>query len=69
MYLALAAEKDSRPVRMMLNRDEDIAFSAQIHPFQSHWKVGYNSDGKVQVLDIDIYNNAGASLDMSGAVM
>ncbi|KAF4949628.1 hypothetical protein FSARC_13421 [Fusarium sarcochroum] len=69
MYLALAAKKESRPVRMMLNRDEDIAFSGQRHPFQSHWKVGYNSDGKLQVLDVDIYNNAGASLDMSGAVM
>ncbi|EXL63217.1 hypothetical protein FOCG_01579 [Fusarium oxysporum f. sp. radicis-lycopersici 26381] len=69
MYLALAAQKTSRPVRMMLNRDEDIAFSGQRHPFQSKWKVGVDEQGKIQVLDIDIYNNAGASLDMSGAVM
>ncbi|KAF4449494.1 putative xanthine dehydrogenase [Fusarium austroafricanum] len=69
MYLALAAQKASRPVRMMLNRDEDITFSGQRHPFQSHWKVGFDKDGKIQVLDIDIYNNAGWSLDMSGAVM
>ncbi|RKK81829.1 Xanthine dehydrogenase [Fusarium oxysporum] len=69
MYLALAAQKTSRPVRMMLNRDEDITFSGQRHPFQSKWKVGVDEKGKVQVLDIDIYNNAGASLDMSGAVM
>ncbi|RBR07551.1 hypothetical protein FVER53590_12680 [Fusarium verticillioides] len=69
MYLALAAQKTARPVRMMLNRDEDIAFSGQRHPFQSKWKVGVDEKGKIQVLDIDIYNNAGASLDMSGAVM
>ncbi|RKL21236.1 Xanthine dehydrogenase [Fusarium oxysporum] len=69
MYLALAAQKTSRPVRMMLNRDEDIAFSGQRHPFQSKWKVGVDEQGKIQVLDIDIYNNAGASLDMSGAVI
>ncbi|PNP86475.1 hypothetical protein FNYG_00177 [Fusarium nygamai] len=69
MYLALAAQKTARPVRMMLNRDEDIAFSGQRHPFQSKWKVGVDEKGKIQVLDIDMYNNAGASLDMSSAVM
>ncbi|RSM04086.1 hypothetical protein CEP52_007031 [Fusarium oligoseptatum] len=69
MLVALAARKESRPVRMMLNRDEDIATSGQRHPFQSYWKVGVDSQGKIQVLDIDIYNNAGHTLDMSGAVM
>ncbi|WAO88876.1 Hypothetical protein NCS54_00624000 [Fusarium falciforme] len=69
MLVALAARKESRPVRMMLNRDEDIATSGQRHPFQSHWKVGVDSQGKIQVLDVDIYNNAGHTLDMSSAVM
>ncbi|KAL2693493.1 hypothetical protein Neosp_000053 [[Neocosmospora] mangrovei] len=69
MLVALAARKESRPVRMMLNRDEDIATSGQRHPFQSHWKVGVDSKGKIQVLDVDIYNNAGHTLDMSSAVM
>lgn len=40
ILVALAARKESRPVRMMLNRDEDIATSGQRHPFQSHWKMG-----------------------------
>lgn len=69
MYMAVAARKESRPVRMMLNRDEDIAISGQRHPFQARWKVGVNSQGKLHVLDVDLYNNAGYSLDMSGAVM
>ena len=69
MYVAVAARKESRPVRMMLNRDEDIAITGQRHPFQAHWKVGVDSQGKIQVLDVDLYNNAGYSLDMSGAVM
>ncbi|KAL0936321.1 xanthine dehydrogenase [Colletotrichum truncatum] len=69
MYIALAARKSNRPVRMMLNRDEDMSISGQRHPFQSRWKVGVKSDGKIQVLDMDLYNNGGASLDMTGAVM
>ncbi|KAM5349677.1 hypothetical protein ACJ41O_006182 [Fusarium nematophilum] len=69
MLTALAARKESRPVRIMLNRDEDIATSGQRHPFQSHWKVGVDSEGRIQVLDVDLYNNAGHTIDMSGAVM
>jgi xanthine dehydrogenase/oxidase len=69
MYMAVAARKSSRPVRMMLNRDEDIAISGQRHPFQARWKVGVDIQGKIQVLEIDMYNNGGYSLDMTGAVM
>jgi xanthine dehydrogenase/oxidase len=67
--VALAAQKTKRPVRIMLNRDEDIAVSGQRHPFQCHWKVGVDAEGRIQCLDADVYNNAGYSLDMSGAVM
>ena len=43
--------------------------TGQRNPFQAHWKVGVSKDGMLQVLDADFYNNAGFSLDMSGAVM
>lgn len=69
MYMAVAARKEARPVRIMLNRDEDVAITGQRHPFRANWKVGVDSDGKLQVLEVDLYNNAGYSLDMSGAVM
>ncbi|KAK2596252.1 hypothetical protein QQS21_006344 [Conoideocrella luteorostrata] len=69
MMVALAAQKSGRPVRMMLSRDEDIASSGQRHPFQCHWKVGVDFEGRIICLDADMYNNAGHSLDMSGAVM
>ncbi|KAF5004587.1 hypothetical protein FDECE_8917 [Fusarium decemcellulare] len=68
-WVALAARKEGRPVRMMLNRDEDIATTGQRHPMQCHWKIGVDARGKIMCLDTDVYNNAGHSLDMSGAVM
>lgn len=52
----------------MLNRDEDMAFSGQRHPFLGKWKVGVNKDGKLQALDMDVFNNAGWSFDLSAAV-
>ncbi|KAI9665697.1 MAG: hypothetical protein M1821_003631 [Bathelium mastoideum] len=66
---ALAARKTSRPVRCMLNRDEDILTSGQRHPFLARWKVAVNKDGKLQALDADVFANGGWSQDLSGAVV
>ncbi|RYP76842.1 hypothetical protein DL771_001578 [Monosporascus sp. 5C6A] len=66
--VALAAQKTKRPVRCMLNRDEDMVFSGQRHPFLGKWKVGVNRDGKLQALELDIFANAGWSFDLSPAV-
>ena len=65
---AVAAKKTKRPVRCMLNRDEDMVTSGQRHPFLSRWKVGVNKDGKIQALDADVFCNAGWTQDLSGAV-
>ncbi|KAI0837877.1 xanthine dehydrogenase [Hypoxylon sp. FL0890] len=67
--VAIAAKKERRPMRMMLNRDEDIATSGQRHPMQCKWKIGTDANGIIQCLEADVYNNAGYSMDMSGAVM
>ncbi|OJJ08598.1 hypothetical protein ASPVEDRAFT_89810 [Aspergillus versicolor CBS 583.65] len=67
--VAVAAKKTRRPVRIMLNRDEDMMTSGQRHPVQCRWKVGCTREGKLVALDADAYNNAGYSVDMSSAVM
>jgi xanthine dehydrogenase/oxidase len=66
---AVAANKVKRPVRCMLNRDEDIMTSGQRHPFLGIWKVGVNKDGKIQALKASIFNNGGWSQDLSAAVV
>ncbi|RFU29765.1 hypothetical protein B7463_g6582, partial [Scytalidium lignicola] len=66
---ALAAKKMRRPVRCMLNRDEDIITSGQRHPFVGFYKVGVNKEGKLQALDVDVYCNGGWCLDLSAAVV
>ncbi|PPJ56373.1 hypothetical protein CBER1_00656 [Cercospora berteroae] len=66
---ATAAKKTGRPVRCMLNRDEDILTSGQRHPFLSHWKIAVSKDGKLQALDADVYNNGGWTQDLSAAVV
>lgn len=66
---ATAAAKTRRPVRCMLNRDEDIAVSGQRHPFLCCWKVGVTKKGKLLALDADIFANGGHTQDLSGAVL
>ncbi|CAK7236043.1 hypothetical protein SEUCBS140593_009486 [Sporothrix eucalyptigena] len=66
--VALAAQTTRRPVRCMLTREEDMVTSGQRHPFLGKWKVGVNRDGKLQALDLAIYNNAGWTWDLSAAV-
>jgi xanthine dehydrogenase/oxidase len=66
---AVAAHKTKKPVRCMLNRDEDMITSGQRHPFLCRWKIGVNKDGKLQALDADVFNNGGWSQDLSAAVV
>ncbi|KAG9232189.1 putative xanthine dehydrogenase [Amylocarpus encephaloides] len=66
--VALSAKKTGRPVRCMLNRDEDMITSGQRHPFLASWKVAVNKDGKLQALDADVFCNGGWTQDLSGAV-
>lgn len=66
---ATAANKTKRPVRCMLNRDEDIMTSGQRHPFLARWKVAVNKDGKLQALDANVFNNGGCTQDLSAAVV
>ncbi|CRG92235.1 xanthine dehydrogenase/oxidase [Talaromyces islandicus] len=66
---ATAAHKTRRPVRCMLNRDEDIITSGQRHPFLCRWKVGVTKEGKLLAFDADVFANAGHTQDLSGAVV
>ncbi|XP_053612796.1 xanthine dehydrogenase-like [Plodia interpunctella] len=63
--VAMAAYKLKKPVRAMLGRDEDMQASGYRHPFLTKYKVAFNSDGKINALDIEMYSNAGNSMDIS----
>ena len=66
---ALAAFHLRKPVKLTLDRDVDMVTSGMRHPFLGRYKVGFNADGKIQALEIDLYSNAGNSLDLSVSVM
>uniref|UniRef100_A0A0F8BFX1 Xanthine dehydrogenase/oxidase n=1 Tax=Larimichthys crocea TaxID=215358 RepID=A0A0F8BFX1_LARCR len=68
--VAVAANKLKRPVRCMLDRDEDMLITGGRHPFYGKYKVvGFLSSGKVVALDVSYYSNVGNSMDLSLSVM
>lgn len=66
---ALAAYKLRKPIKFVLDRDVDMITSGMRHPFLGRYKVGFNNDGKIQALEINLYSNAGNSMDLSVSVM
>ncbi|XP_063789020.1 aldehyde oxidase 1-like isoform X2 [Pseudophryne corroboree] len=66
---AVAAQKTKRPIRCVLERDEDMLMTAGRHPFKGIYKVGFMNDGKIVGADVSFYTNAGCSLDESILVL
>ena len=67
--IAVAAKKTQKPIRCMLDRDEDMISTGQRHPFLFKYKVGFKKDGRICAADIKAYSNAGNFLDLSASVM
>ncbi len=66
---ALGAKLTGRPVRLRLNRTQDITMTGKRHPFHISWKVGLDADGMLQGLDAVLTCDGGWSLDLSEPVL
>lgn len=66
---ALGATLTGRPVRLRLNRTQDITMSGKRHPFHARWDVGFDDDGRLQALKATLTSDGGWSLDLSEPVL
>jgi xanthine dehydrogenase large subunit len=66
---ALAAHKTGKPVRIRLKRDQDMILTGKRHPFLGRYKVGFDDEGKLLSLDLDLYSDGGWSSDLSEPVL
>jgi xanthine dehydrogenase molybdopterin-binding subunit B len=69
LAVAVAAVKVNRPVRLNLERHIDISITGHRHPFKIEYKVAFTNEGRFLGLDIQMYNNAGCTLDASQIIM
>src|SRR5439155_8995548 len=66
---ALATYHLKLPVKYALSRIEDMRMTGKRHPYSSDFKIGLNKDLKIIAYDATFYQNAGATADLSPAVM
>ncbi len=59
-YLALAAHKTKKTVRMVLTRQESLRMHTKRHPMRHKLSIGCNRDGKITALDCEILADTGA---------
>ena len=66
---ALGAILTGRPVRLRLNRTQDLTMSGKRHGFHADWRVGFDADGHLLALEATLTADGGWSLDLSEPVL
>ncbi|MBA3780609.1 MAG: xanthine dehydrogenase molybdopterin binding subunit [Nocardioides sp.] len=66
---ALGSILTGRPVRLRLNRTQDLTMSGKRHGFHAEWRAGFADDGTIQALEATLTADGGWSLDLSEPVL
>jgi xanthine dehydrogenase large subunit len=66
---ALGSTLTGRPVRLRLNRTQDLTMSGKRHGFHADWRVGFDADGHLLALEATLTADGGWSLDLSEPVL
>jgi len=66
---ALAAWHTGRPVRIKLTRQLDMQLTGKRHPFFARYEVGFDDEGLLQALRVQLYADGGWSCDLSPPVL
>jgi len=64
----LLAKKTKRPVKLKMDRDDDIIITGKRHDFYSEYEVGFDELGVIKGLKLKLASRCGASPDLSGAI-
>ena len=64
----LLAKKTNRPVKLRIDRDDDIIITGKRHDFYSEYEVGFDELGIIKGLKIKLASRCGFSPDLSGAI-
>jgi xanthine dehydrogenase large subunit len=65
---ALLAHRTGRPVKVRLDRDDDMIMTGKRHDFVAEYDVGFDDEGRIGALDLVLASRCGFSVDLSGAV-
>ena len=66
---ALASFHLKRPIKLILDREDDLWMTGKRHPYSVDFKIASTQEGKLVAYEVMFYQNAGAAADLSPAVL
>src|SRR6218665_383205 len=66
---ALGTRATGRPVKVWLNRDQDMASTGKRHPFWGRYDAGLDETGRLLALKVELVSDGGWSSDLSRAIL
>ena len=64
----LLAKKTKLPVKLRMDRDDDILITGKRHDFHADYEVGFDDQGNIEGVKIKLASRCGISPDLSGAI-
>jgi len=64
----LLSKKTRLPVKLRMDRDDDILITGKRHDFNADYEVGFNDKGIIEGVKIKLASRCGISPDLSGAI-
>ncbi|MDC6447841.1 xanthine dehydrogenase molybdopterin binding subunit [Alphaproteobacteria bacterium] len=65
---SIASKKLNKPVKLRLDRDDDMIMTGKRHDFYFKYDVGFTNKGEINALKILMASRCGISADLSGAI-
>jgi len=65
---ALVAAKTGRPAKCRPDRDEDMIMTGKRHDFEADYDVGFDDDGRLTGIAVELASRCGATFDLSPAI-
>ena len=62
---ALAARVTGRPAKLRLDRDDDMTMTGKRHDFRVDWRCGFDGEGVLEGVDVELNARCGCSADLS----
>lgn len=66
---ALGAWISHRPVKLYLNRREDMRATGKRHPYSTDFRIGADAEGHILAFEADYFQNSGCTCDLSPAIL
>jgi xanthine dehydrogenase large subunit len=65
---ALLAQKTRKPIKLRVDRDDDMLMTGKRHDFETEYEVGFDDDGRILGVDLMLAGRCGYSADLSGSI-